>query len=279
MLEHTFCHAAGISDKTEQKLWNAGILSWQDVLQQERRVLGAKRWEVLEKTCRTSQRCLDNRQPYYFQSVLPPKEHWRLFADFREQVAYLDIETNGGDRSTGLITTIALYDGREIHHYVYGYNLPQFRHDIHRYKMLVTFNGKAFDIPFLEARLKMRIPHVHIDLCHVMRALGYKGGLKKVEKAFGMDRGDLDGVDGRLAIWLWQDFQRNRNFKAMDTLLAYNIADTLNLETLMVHAWNLQMAELSFGERYKLPLPTLPPLPFEADVPTVKRLLNRYRAW
>jgi len=43
--------------------------------------------------------------------------------------------------------------------------------------------------------------------------------LKFCEKALGLDRGDLDGVDGYFAVLLWRDYQKKHNEKALETLL------------------------------------------------------------
>ena len=88
--------------------------------------------------------------------------------------------------------------------------------------------------PFLRDRLGCPLDQAHIDLRYVLASLGYKGGLKKCETALGIDRGDLDGVDGSLAVLLWEEYRKTGSPKALDTLLAYNIEDVVNLETLMV---------------------------------------------
>ena len=90
-----------------------------------------------------------------------------------------------------------------------------------------------------------------------------------------MDRGDLDGVDGYFAVLLWLDYQRSRNPKALETLLAYNIMDVVNLETLMVMAYNLKLKDTPFSETLSLPLPDTPAIPFHADKKTIERINAR----
>jgi len=53
--------------------------------------------------------------------------------------------------------------------------------------------------------------------------------------------------------------------------LAYNIQDTINLETLMVIAYNLKIGQTPFYEN-QIPEPALPENPFEADMETVERI-------
>jgi len=49
----------------------------------------------------------------------------------------------------------------------------------------------------------IELNQVHIDLRYVLRSLGYTGGLKGCEKQAGIDRGNLEGVDGYFAVLLW----------------------------------------------------------------------------
>jgi len=44
--------------------------------------------------------------------------------------AYLDIETTGLDSYYNEITTIALYDGENIKHYINGENLEEFKKEL-----------------------------------------------------------------------------------------------------------------------------------------------------
>ena len=51
------------------------------------------------------------------------------------------------------------------------------------FDLVVTFNGTSFDLPFIRRAFpNISLPAVHIDLRFVMRRLGYRGGLKKIEK-------------------------------------------------------------------------------------------------
>jgi uncharacterized protein len=210
--------------------------------------------------------------PKHFAEKIPARHHWRFFPEFRESTAYLDIETTGLDSWNNEITTIALYDGKSIFTYVQGRNLDAFEEDIQKYSIIVTYNGKCFDVPFLESYFRMKIPQVHLDLRYLLRSLGYTGGLKGCEKKAGIDRQELEGVDGYFAVLLWEDYRRTRNEKALETLLAYNIQDVVNLETLMLLCYNLKVRETPFGQTHQLPYPTTRPIPFDADRETIARI-------
>ncbi len=280
MLENTFCHIPGVGPKSERELWARGLHSWREVGSHESLPCSAKKAEMLKAQVQESAAHLAAGDPGYFYDRLQSNQHWRLFPHFRHSVAYLDIETTGLGAPGDYITTIALYDGRDIRHYVHGDNLLDFRDDIGRYQLIVSYNGKTFDAPFIRDYLGVSLTQAHIDLRYVLASLGYRGGLKSCEKQLGLDREDLADVDGFFAVLLWYDFYNHGNQKALETLLAYNIMDVVNLETLMVLAYNLKLEDTPFaGPRCGnlcLDLPVPPELPFTADRNTIEKLKRKH---
>ena len=277
MLINTFIHIPGVGAVTEKRLWTAGLLDWHQVESPGYGEIPAKTLMRIAAGMAEAREHLDRKNPAYFADLLPAGEHWRFFPQFRENTAFIDIETTGMDVFGSEITTIALYDGRSINYYVQGRNLDAFMEDIDRYSVIVTYNGKTFDVPFIEKYFGIEMPHAHIDLRYVLKSLGYSGGLKRCEKALGLDRGDLDGVDGFFAVLLWQEFQRTGSIKALETLLAYNIEDVVNLETLMVLAYNMKLKGTPFFKTHALPRPKIPEIPFKPDRPTIERLRQRWQ--
>jgi len=277
MLSHTFCHIPGIGPHTERRLWAGGVLSWEAFHEAEETPLCETRTHHVRAHIETSRERLEARDAAYFHDVLPGSERWRLFDAFRDSVAYIDIETTGLGDPDDYITSIALYDGRSIRTFVYDDNLFDFANAIRDYKLLVTYNGKSFDVPFIRNTMGLPMHQAHIDLMYVLRALGYRGGLKGCERQLGISRGDLEGVDGFAAVLLWFDYLNHDNRKALETLLAYNVEDVVNLETLMVIAWNLKVKETPFADTLTLPMPSVPPSPFRADVETLRRLKREFR--
>jgi len=232
MLENTFCHVPTIGLQIERELWACGINTWHDALSAGRLPLSAARCELLLGELEESVEFLAMGRMEYFQHRLASRHHWRLLPHYEGSVAYFDIETTGLGRGNDHITTIVLYDGRTIRHYVHGRNLVDFARDVADYRLLVTYNGKAFDVPTVRAELGCPLGQTHIDLRFVLAGLGYSGGLKGCERALGLDREGLADLDGYFAVLLWQDYLRG-NRKALETLLAYNALDVVNLATLM----------------------------------------------
>jgi len=277
LLEKTFIHLPGIGLKTECTLWANGFHSWDRFCAEGCSPLpfSRRKWEKLRACLSDSREYLSNCNPGFFADALPAQFLWRLFAAFRSCAAYLDIETTGLGGPNDHITTVALYDGNTVFHYIHGQNLDRFPDDLANYKLLITYNGSCFDLPFIRNYFGIRVDQVHIDLRFLLHSLGYKGGLKGCEKQLGLDRNELDGVDGYFAVLLWEEYASTGNQRALETLLAYNIADAVNLETLMVKAYNMKVRETPFPE-LGLPLPSPSPIEFQPDPELIVSLRERY---
>ena len=148
-MNNTFIHIPGIGRKTEKRFWAAGIRSWDDFIEPLPIPLPAAKKVLINNHVDRSRHCLTGKSAY-FTDLLPTSQQWRIFPHFSQSTAFLDIETTGLDGYSNKITTIALYDGHSIFHYVNGENLDDFREDISRNEVIVTYNGKCFDIPFIE---------------------------------------------------------------------------------------------------------------------------------
>jgi uncharacterized protein YprB with RNaseH-like and TPR domain len=271
MLKSSFCHIPGVGPKTEQALWSLGIRSWASALGVcSSRVVKSAWLPYLHESVSRH----EDEDIGYFSSSLPVSQHWRLFHEFRHCCAFVDIETTGLSHYADQITTIVLYDGHRIRHYVNGENLNDFIDDVQQYRLLVTYNGKSFDVPFIERFFGIKLPHAHIDLRHVLRSLGIAGGQKNCERRLGINRGLAVEIDGFLAVLLWHEYRRTKDRRFLETLLAYNVADAVNLEALMVHGFNLNVQHTPFMDLV-LDEPLAPPSPFRVDTAAVARVTRR----
>lgn len=235
MLDRTFLHLPGYSYRRERRLWNSGILCWDDFIGR----FEDSRFHRLQCTMLKSSRdALSHSDGNYFGDMLPREEAWRAFPHFR-RIAYLDIETTGLAPQRDHVTVIGLFDGSRTHSYIHGINLDDFAKDIKGYDMVVTFNGSMFDIPFLDKHIPgVRIPRLHADLRFVLASLNVRGGLKKIEQQFGFEReDDLKGMNGYDAVLLWREYRRKNDTDALDKLVRYNAADISNLRKLMEWAY------------------------------------------
>lgn len=271
MLKHSFIHLPAIGPKTEQKIWDAGIATINDFTANPPQFIQPKnRARILSHISSDKS---NSTVPRYFYDNLPSGEQWRIFRRFQKTTAYIDIETTGLDTFGNEITTIALYDGENIKYYVNGRNLDDFKKDISKYEVIVTYNGKTFDVPFIENFFNIKMNHCHLDLRYILNSLGYSGGLKSCEKQLGIGRGDdLDGVDGFMAVLIWNHYKRRNDEKALETLLSYNIEDVLNLEYLMITAYNKKIKKIDL-DLDELWIPPKKENPFQVD----DSIVNLYR--
>ncbi|NDY56068.1 ribonuclease H-like domain-containing protein [Desulfovibrio sulfodismutans] len=273
MLEQTFCHLSGIGEVTERRLWERGVTSW-DGLADTAPGTAGRNTALWRDELSLSRERLAAGDAAFFSDRLRPGDTWRIFPAFQGKVAYVDIETDGGPQQ--IVTAVALYDGQNARTYARGRNLDDFAADIARYPVIVTYNGRCFDVPVLTRNLGISLPQAHIDLRCVLGRLGIKGGLKSCEKRFGIGRGDLDGVDGYFAVILWQEYERTGDEAVLETLLAYNAADVIGLETLLIHAVNACLLETPFAHLHSLPVPRPGHNPHQPDTSVLRRLAGRY---
>ena len=147
-----------------------------------------------------------------------------------------------------------------------------FVEEIQRYKVIVTYNGKCFDVPFIEGYFKIRLNQAHIDLRYILQSLDFRGGLKGCERQLGIDRGNLKDIDGFFAVLLWDEYQRTGDQMALDTLLAYNVQDTVTLENLVVTAYNMKLQQTPFHEKLLIADSSPPVNPYKVDLGTVDRI-------
>jgi uncharacterized protein len=254
MLRHTFLHIPGIGPATERRLWSAGFESWEDFFHRRREChLSPSTQDAITCGLEDSLAAVNEADYHYFEVMLPAGEMWRLYGELREKTAFVDIETTGLYAGPNSITLIGLFNGRETRVFIQGINLEEFREEIKKYQLIVTFNGKRFDVPFIRAVLcDLPAGQAHLDLMYPLRRLGYRGGLKSIEGQLGIGReGILRQVDGFIAVLLWREYKRGHK-GALDTLVRYNLEDVVNLQYLADRVYNTSLSRLP------LPVNTLP---------------------
>jgi uncharacterized protein YprB with RNaseH-like and TPR domain len=232
VLEHTFVHIPGIGSKTEQGIWSRGLFTWEDFLRYDREVFSRERDRFIRSELESSQ--VHREDLDYFWQRLPPAEKWRVFPAFQRQAVYLDIETTGCFQGGDEITLIGIYDGQQVRTFINGSTLDEFETALTPDALLVTYNGTGFDLPFIRRWFRhLHLPPAHIDLRYLFQRLGYRGGLKAIERQVGISRApDLDGLDGFDAVMLWKAYQWGDQ-PSLERLIRYNTLDVINLEPLM----------------------------------------------
>ena len=273
MLKSTFQHIHGIGEKTEKKLWQAGLINWETFLATPQEApLAQWQRDLACSELERSLRALEHRDARYFSEKLQASLHWRLYSEFCQRVGYLDIETTGTAPDVAAITVIGLYDGEHAQAYVQGRNLTQFEDAVQDCTLLVTYNGKLFDLPFIRREMGLALNQAHIDLRYPLAALGYTGGLKKIERSLGLEReGPLSLLDGWCAVVLWR-FHEQGDPRALETLLRYNLEDVIHLPALLAEVYNTRIQRLPFSLPPIAP-PPVPAIPFGFDPTVIQKVL------
>ncbi len=240
MIQRTFSFVRGIGPARQRELWRLGIRTWAD-FPANGVVLSAALDARIREALPPMRSLVETRRYVELWARLPARERWRLIPALEGQAAYLDIET----APDGRVTVIGVYDSaRGVRLYVRGHNLGRFLSDLLP-ETVVTFNGLSFDVPVLRRTFPgWRPPPIHLDLCPITHQLDERGGLKAIEKRWGLGRPEhLEGVSGVDALGLWTAFALRRDSGALRRLLEYNLYDVVQLRSLA------QMACARLAER------------------------------
>jgi len=227
--ENSFIPVEGVGETTERRLWADGVHTWGDFEGEVPGPAPADRvWSFIDR----ARDRLAAGDPDFFADRFPAGEQWRFFENFREQACFLDIETTGLDRDRDRVTVVSLHRAGSTTTLVRdrGLSRAELAAHLEEAGLLVTFNGKRFDVPFLESSFDLDIGHPHLDLIYPCRGLGLTGGLKRVEREVGIDR-DRPDLSGRDAVRLWHEYEAGDG-EALETLVSYNRDDTVNLARL-----------------------------------------------
>ena len=234
MIEHTFQILPSVGAKKERNIWEAGVRTWDDFLSAE--CIDCVKPALKEKSepiIMQAEEFLKDEDSVGLSEMFPKPEHWRMYDCFKDDAAYLDIETDGLSRDA-LVTVVTIHRKNKTYTFTEGFDLDpeNLTKALEGSKMLVTFNGSCFDIPVLRnsfPEVDFDIPQY--DLRFASRKVGFKGGLKPLEIELGISRSeDIEGVDGAMAVHLWHQWKRHSDEDALNILQEYNRADTVNLE-------------------------------------------------
>ena len=287
MLSETFLHLPGIGEVKERRLWEAGATTWEDAAGHRHGVIGgltAASRELLRECLEDAGKGRFNRTA----AALPGGEHWRALCTGTPsgnrplRWLALDIETTGlsaYDNRTTVVGVCGHATGFEPVALVasdgdFPGRLPEY---LAGSDVLITFNGRSFDVPFLArdlAREFLTFPPFHVDLMLVLRRLGERGGLKKIQQRLctRRDKG-LQEVDGFMAVKLWQEHLADTR-GARKTIVRYCLEDVVVLFDLARLAYDRAAAELDRTWRCWNP-PTVSLEHLEYDGRLVQRLLRK----
>ncbi|MBU3110315.1 ribonuclease H-like domain-containing protein [Clostridium lacusfryxellense] len=182
---------------------------------------------------------------YEIKVVLPSE----IFVKFKmDTIIYLDIEATGFDLEYDKIVLISLgyYINKDQFKIVQFFAespdeeeslLKELKKAMGRFKRWCSYNGTAFDEPFIIRKmyrydLGFRMPREHLDLYKFIRPFHKKMGimscsLKSVEQFIGIKR--KDEINGAIWVELYQEYLINHDEKSKEILMLHNYEDVVNL--------------------------------------------------
>ena len=235
MITQSFIFLERVGHKIEQTIWNNGIYDWDNFLKNQK-IKGMSRYRKLyyNRKILNAKKALYNFDSSYFIDLLPQSEMWRLYDFFKEDAVFLDIETTGLSKLHDDITVFGLYDGLNTKLMIKEINLDykSLKKELDKYKLIVTFNGASFDLPFIEKRYPNLLPKIpNFDVKSLTDKLGLKGGLKNIEKELGVKRKEIiEEFNGGDALTLWRMYRATGDDYYLNLLVEYNEYDIMNLK-------------------------------------------------
>jgi uncharacterized protein YprB with RNaseH-like and TPR domain len=222
-------HCSGIGPVRLERLHSAGVHSWSDVVEHAERIPGQNRQELTDE-CRRCLEALQTSDIRYFVDRFMPQDRWRILAHFFGDLSYFDIETAGLENDAPITVIVCWHDGR-LHRFVEHENLDEFLELLDEVTLIGSFNGSSFDVPrVLDTFHIPALPCPHIDLRWICYHRGLRGSLKNISTRIGITRpGDLQDVDGAVAVQLWHAWDSRQERHALDQLIRYCSADVLLL--------------------------------------------------
>lgn len=241
MIRNSFIFLERITAAKERKLWQQGILTWDDFLRAEKiSGISAAAKKYYNRRIIEARKHLSSNDSSYFCKVMPQAEHWRLYEFFKDEAAYLDIETDGLSDNCD-VTVFGLFDGYETKTMIKHVNLDWklLRKELEKYKIAVTFNGSVFDLPFVKRRYGSVFPNIpHYDLRFSCSSIGLVGGLKTVEKKLDIHRSSIvETLTGGDASQLYRMWKGSGDEYYLRLLVEYNEEDCANLKRIAEHAY------------------------------------------
>lgn len=231
-VENSFVPVRGVGEKTERRLWRDGVTNWS--VFEESDVLGETRRDRVLRFIDEARDALERRDASFFGEALPDTELWRMYRNFDDSACFFDIETTGLDAERDVTTTVSFHRDGETTTLVRGDDLTpeNVTAEFEASDIIVSYNGRSFDEPFLRTDLGVSVDVPHIDLRQPCGRLGLTGGLKGVEDTLGVGRDGVEDVDGREAVRLWHAYE-DGDTEALERLVRYNRYDAENLRVVL----------------------------------------------
>jgi len=220
MINSSFIFLDKIGKQLERKIWQQGIKDWNTFIKTKKVIgISKKRKSYYDRKLIEARKAIYNNNSKFFN--LPQSETWRLYEHFKDQTIFLDIEVSGVSKYDD-ITLIGLYDGIETKT---TFNI--------NHKLIVTFNGATFDLPYISKRYPKLLPDIpNFDLRTACTRVNLTGGLKQIEKQLGIKRTNkiVEKMYGGDPLRLLKMYKATGDDHYINLLIEYNEEDIINLK-------------------------------------------------
>lgn len=165
-----------------------------------------------------------------------------------DKMMFYDIETTGFDKEKSNVILISggWFVDKDIFlvKQYFAENLQEekdilvaFKKQSDKFSTWCSYNGKAFDEPFIKKKMELNHlqflkPENHVDLYRIIRPYHKQLGiercnLKTLEKHLEIQR--KDQIDGGLSVELYHEFLNTKNESLREIIMLHNFEDVLNL--------------------------------------------------
>jgi len=148
-VDNSFIGVSGVGEKTERGLWEAGVTHWDDFHPEP---VGPKTGERIEAFIDEGRSHLDDENVAFFDERFPLRRALASLRDVRRPGVFLRHRDHRPEPQWCDVTTVSLHQDGETMTLVRGDDLTaeSLRAAFADAGLLVSFNGKRFDVPFLE---------------------------------------------------------------------------------------------------------------------------------
>lgn len=240
ILDQSLCLLDGVSPEAEIRLRRSGVLTCRQLATEAERHFSLRHAERIRESFAQMESAARLGLADWFVGHFPCGHRVRAIPEFAADTLFYDIETDGMGRGAAVTCVTTLRAGR-ARTFVRGRDLDGFLEEWAAAKLLVGFNSKRFDTPFVCKEFGLAAAPAQIDLMDEAGHYGLRGGLKAIEKRVGFGRETVGCANGADAIECWRRWRDEADAAALDTMLAYNREDVLSLRHLVRHLLRLSL--------------------------------------
>ncbi len=251
LLFSSFLQIRGISRNKEARLWASGI----DTLEKLQLSRGQQQsfFDNTDDEIDIYIKALLQGDSSVFFERLEPKDFFRIAYSFPEQVMFLDIETTGLSMQYHYVTMVGWMINGKYDYWLQGSSPQKLLDAVESAKLLVTYNGIAFDCKFLDHALNTKVfsSKPNLDLMHLCRRYQLTGGQKNIEEYIGFSRpSTIKTTNGKEAIAQWYEFLFE-NDNSLNELILYNYYDIFGMAYILDWVFFERIYGISFPKTEK----------------------------